>query len=104
MAVFGCGCIGLGVINTAAQVGASRIIAIDVNPAKEKWAKNFGATDFVNPLMLKDQEIQNYLISITDGGVSQTVRAKGKPTEAGLKTCSLITPSIVPAMHVDLWR
>ena len=71
MAVFGCGCIGLGVINTAAQVGASRIIAIDTNPAKEQWAKNFGATEFVNPLALKDQAIQNHLISITDGGVSQ---------------------------------
>lgn len=70
MAVFGCGCIGLGVINTAAQVGASHIIAIDTNPAKEKWAKDFGATEFVNPLTLKDQTIQNHLISITDGGVS----------------------------------
>jgi S-(hydroxymethyl)glutathione dehydrogenase/alcohol dehydrogenase len=71
VAVFGCGCIGLGVISTAAQVGASRIIAIDANPAKEKWAKNFGATEFVNPDTLKDQAIQNHLISITDGGVGQ---------------------------------
>jgi S-(hydroxymethyl)glutathione dehydrogenase/alcohol dehydrogenase len=84
VAVFGCGCIGLGVINTAVQVGASRIIAIDVNPAKEKWAKNFGATDFVNPLTLKDQDLQNYLISITDGGVSQTVRMNSKHTETVL--------------------
>lgn len=88
MAVFGCGCIGLGVINTAAQVGASRIIAIDVNPAKEKWAKDFGATEFVNPLMLKDQEIQSYLISITDGGVSQTARAKSKHTKTESKTAA----------------
>jgi len=43
VAVFGCGAIGLGVINTASMVGASRIIAIDVNNDKESWAKNFGA-------------------------------------------------------------
>jgi S-(hydroxymethyl)glutathione dehydrogenase/alcohol dehydrogenase len=76
VAVFGCGCIGLGVTNIAAQVGASRIIAIDVNPAKERWAKKFGATEFVNPLTLKDQTIQNYLVSITDGGVSHQCERK----------------------------
>ena len=29
--------------------GASRIIGIDINPAKESYAKDFGATDFINP-------------------------------------------------------
>ena len=49
VAVFGCGAIGLGVIETSKVVGASRIIAIDTNPAKEAWAKKFGAMDFINP-------------------------------------------------------
>jgi len=48
VAVFGCGAIGLGVIETARLVKASRIIAIDTNPGKEAWAKKFGATEFVN--------------------------------------------------------
>lgn len=49
VAVFGCGAIGLGVIETARKHGASRIIAVDVNPNKDSWAKKFGATDFINP-------------------------------------------------------
>ena len=36
MAVFGCGCVGLAVIMGAKAAGASRIIAVDINP--DKWA------------------------------------------------------------------
>lgn len=49
VAVFGCGCVGLSCINAAKLVEASRVIAIDVNPAKEEWARKFGATEFINP-------------------------------------------------------
>lgn len=49
VAVFGCGAIGLGVIETSRFVGAARIIAIDTNLGKESWARKFGATDFINP-------------------------------------------------------
>jgi len=78
VAVFGCGAIGLGVINTAALVGASRIIAIDLNNGKESWAKSFGATDFVNPSDLKGgQKIQDYLVEITDGGLDFTFDCTG---------------------------
>ena len=35
MAVFGCGCVGLAVIMGAKSAGASRIIAVDINP--DKW-------------------------------------------------------------------
>ena len=78
VAVFGCGAIGLGVINTAALVGASRIIAIDISSDKESWAKSFGATEFVNPSALKDgQKIQDYLVEITDGGLDFTFDCTG---------------------------
>jgi len=78
VAVFGCGAIGLGVINTAALVGATRIIAIDTNPGKESWAKKFGATSFINPLELKGgQKIQEYLVEITDGGLDFTFDCTG---------------------------
>jgi len=78
VAVFGCGAIGLGVINTAALVGASRIIAIDINHEKESWAKNFGATEFVNPSALQGgQKIQDYLCEITDGGLDFTFDCTG---------------------------
>ena len=78
VAVFGCGAIGLGVINTAALVGASRIIAIDINNEKESWAKSFGATEFVNSSALKDgQKIQDHLVEITDGGLDFTFDCTG---------------------------
>ncbi|KAK0467929.1 class III ADH enzyme [Desarmillaria tabescens] len=78
VAVFGCGAIGLGVINTSALVGASRVIAIDTNPGKEAWARKFGATDFINPLQLPEgTRIQDYLVELTDGGLDYTFDCTG---------------------------
>ena len=78
VAVFGCGAIGLGVISTAALVGASRVIAVDTNPGKEAWASRFGATEFVNPTALPEgKRIQDHLIEITDGGLDFTFDATG---------------------------
>jgi S-(hydroxymethyl)glutathione dehydrogenase/alcohol dehydrogenase len=91
VAVFGCGAIGLGVINTAALVGATRIIAIDTNPGKESWAKKFGATGFINPLELKGgQKIQDYLVEITDGGLDFTFDCTGNvpPSSCRISTRS----------------
>jgi S-(hydroxymethyl)glutathione dehydrogenase/alcohol dehydrogenase len=48
-AVFGLGAVGLAAVMGLAQARASRIIAVDTNPAKEAAARAFGATDFVNP-------------------------------------------------------
>ena len=49
VAVFGLGGIGLNVIQGARMVGATRIIGVDLNPAKAELARKFGMTDFVNP-------------------------------------------------------
>jgi S-(hydroxymethyl)glutathione dehydrogenase/alcohol dehydrogenase len=76
--VFGCGAIGLGVINTSANLGASRIVAIDINPEKEFWARKFGATDFINPSTLREgQKVQDYLVELTDGGFDFTFDCTG---------------------------
>ncbi len=48
VAVFGTGGIGLNVIQGAAIAGASRIVAVDVNPTKLAFAETFGATDRVD--------------------------------------------------------
>jgi S-(hydroxymethyl)glutathione dehydrogenase/alcohol dehydrogenase len=90
VAVFGCGCIGLGVVNAATLVKASRIIAIDTNPNKEAWARKFGATDFVNPKDLPEgTRIQDHLISLTDGGLDYTFDATGnvQVMRAALEAC-----------------
>lgn len=36
-------------VGVCAQAGASRIFAIDINPSKFETAKEFGATDCLNP-------------------------------------------------------
>jgi len=47
VAVFGCGGVGLNVIQGAAIAGAERIIAIDTMEAKLAMAKQFGATETI---------------------------------------------------------
>src|SRR5262245_58653592 len=47
VAVFGCGGVGLNVIQGSALCGASRIIAVDLSKSKLELAKQFGATDVV---------------------------------------------------------
>src|SRR5437660_1041108 len=48
VAVFGCGGVGLSIIQGARIGGARRIIALDMFPQKEEMARRAGATDFVN--------------------------------------------------------
>jgi S-(hydroxymethyl)glutathione dehydrogenase / alcohol dehydrogenase len=79
VAVFGAGCVGLSVIQGAAQRKASKIIVVDVNNDKKAWGEKFGATDFVNPAKdLKEGEtIQSRLIDMTDGGLDYTFDCTG---------------------------
>lgn len=76
VAVFGLGALGLSVIQGAVMAGASRIIAIDINPDKFEKAKAFGATDLVNP---KDhgKPIQEVIVEMTDGGVDYSFECIG---------------------------
>lgn len=78
VAVFGLGCVGLSVIQGAAANKAGRIIGVDVNDAKESWARRFGATEFVNPKKLPEGvSIQQHLVDITDGGCDYTFDCTG---------------------------
>lgn len=88
-AIFGAGCVGLSVVQGAVINKAGKIIVVDVNPAKEEWAKKFGATDFVNPNDLKDQSIQEKLIEMTDGGCDYTFDCTGNVNvmRAALEAC-----------------
>jgi S-(hydroxymethyl)glutathione dehydrogenase/alcohol dehydrogenase len=74
--VFGLGGIGLSVVQGAVMAGASRIIAIDVNPDKFEMARLLGATDFVNPRD-HDQPIQDVIVDLTDGGVDYSFECIG---------------------------
>jgi S-(hydroxymethyl)mycothiol dehydrogenase len=48
VAVFGCGGVGDAAIAACAMVGAERVIAVDVDERKLRWAREFGASDTVN--------------------------------------------------------
>jgi Zn-dependent alcohol dehydrogenase len=48
VAVFGCGGVGLNVVQGARIAGAARIVAVDVNGAKLATARRLGATDLVD--------------------------------------------------------
>jgi NDMA-dependent alcohol dehydrogenase len=48
VAVFGCGGVGLNVIQTAALAGAGKLIAVDLKDNKLEYARQFGATHTVN--------------------------------------------------------
>ena len=78
LAVFGLGAVGLAVIQAAKMVGASRIIAIDVNPEKFTAAAEFGATDFVDSSNLAEGEkIQSKIVNMTKWGVDYTYDCTG---------------------------
>jgi S-(hydroxymethyl)glutathione dehydrogenase/alcohol dehydrogenase len=64
VAVFGCGGVGLNVIQGAHIAGAERIIAIDTLEAKLELAKQFGATD----VLLYKEDPTKALKKLTGGG------------------------------------
>ncbi|XP_036372283.1 alcohol dehydrogenase class-3-like [Megalops cyprinoides] len=87
-AVFGLGALGLAVIMGCREAGASRIIGIDTNPDKFQKAREFGATEYVNP---KDHSkpIQDVLVEMTNGGVDFSFECVGNVgiMRAALEAC-----------------
>ena len=76
--VFGLGGIGLNVIQGAKLVGADKIIGIDINPAREKMARAFGMTHFINP---KDTpNVVDAIVQLTDGGADYSFECVGNTT------------------------
>ena len=67
VAVFGLGGIGVSVVQGAAMAGAGRIIGVDLNPKKYELARQFGATDFLNPGDAPN--VAEALVEMTEGGV-----------------------------------
>jgi S-(hydroxymethyl)glutathione dehydrogenase/alcohol dehydrogenase len=64
VAVFGCGGVGLSVIQGARIAGAERIVAIDTLEPKLEMAKKFGATDG----LIAGEEVVKALKKMTGGG------------------------------------
>lgn len=75
VAVFGAGGVGLNAIQAAALSGASKVIAIDLQPTKLDLAKKFGATHLVNPA---DGDTVEQVRALTDGqGVNHAFEVIG---------------------------
>ncbi|CAN1233798.1 Alcohol dehydrogenase-like 2 [Linum perenne] len=67
VAIFGLGAVGLAVAEGARIRGASKIIGVDLNPAKFELGKKFGLTDFINPKINMNNMAQ-VIKEMTDGG------------------------------------
>lgn len=76
VAVWGAGTVGLSVVQGARLRGASKIFVLDLDDGKEAWAREFGATDFINPSRIEGP-IQEYLVKVTDGGLDFTFDCTG---------------------------
>jgi S-(hydroxymethyl)glutathione dehydrogenase / alcohol dehydrogenase len=80
VAVFGCGGVGVNVIQGAAIAGASRIVAVDVVGAKLEWAKQLGATDVLNVRGATGDDASEQVRAMFGGmGVDYAFEAIGAP-------------------------
>lgn len=78
VAVIGCGGVGDAAIAGARLAGATKIIAIDRDPAKLQWATELGATHTINGAEVDD--VVTAVQDLTDGdGVDVVVDAVGRP-------------------------
>jgi alcohol dehydrogenase len=75
--VIGSGPVGLSAVMTARLYGPSKIIAVDLDPARLARAAAFGATDTVNS---GDPDWREQVMAMTDGlGVDVAIEAVGVP-------------------------
>jgi alcohol dehydrogenase len=93
VAVIGSGPVGLSAVMTARLYGPSKIIAVDLDPARLKRAADFGATDVVNS---GDKDWKKQVLALTDGaGVDVAIEAVGIPA-----TFTMCTQIVRPGGHV----
>ena len=76
VAIVGLGGVGLSGVMGAVAAGAVRVIAIDLNDEKLAQAKQFGATDCINPNDY-DKPVQQVLVEMTKWGVDHTFECIG---------------------------
>lgn len=75
VAVFGLGGVGLSVIQGAVLAGAERIIGVDTNATKFALARQFGATDCLDPNAVVD--VAEAIVEMTGGGVDYSFECIG---------------------------
>ncbi|VWX50613.1 zinc-binding dehydrogenase [Novosphingobium sp. 9U] len=78
VAVFGIGGVGLNILQAARMAGATKIIAVDINPARLEIAQQFGASHCVNPKTI-DCDLVAHLQALTGGGADFSFECVGIP-------------------------
>ncbi|MFF1680491.1 Zn-dependent alcohol dehydrogenase [Streptomyces sp. NPDC058256] len=92
VAVFGAGGVGLAALQAARIAGASKIVAVDVSPAKESLAREAGATDYVVASDTTAREIraltgkQGVDVAVECVGRAITIRTAWDSTRRGGRT------------------
>jgi S-(hydroxymethyl)glutathione dehydrogenase/alcohol dehydrogenase len=92
VAVYGVGGVGLAALQAARIAGASRIVAVDVSPAKEELARAAGATDYVVASDDTAREIraltgkQGVDVAVECVGRASTIRTAWDSTRRGGRT------------------
>ncbi len=86
--VFGCGGIGLNLVQMAAAVGAN-VIAVDIVDEKLDWARRLGAQATLNPSNV--ERVDKELRKLTGGGADVGFEAIGNPSTQEQTFASLRT-------------
>ena len=76
--VFGCGGVGINVVQTAVAAGAS-VIAVDIIDTKLDVAKKLGAKHTINPTDKEDKALLKEIRTLTGGGADISIEAIGNP-------------------------
>ena len=61
------------------RLGADVIVGVDLNPAREALAKEFGMTHFVNPAEVEG-DLAAYIVELTGGGADYSFECIGNTT------------------------
>ncbi|TQM57313.1 zinc-binding dehydrogenase [Humibacillus xanthopallidus] len=102
VAVVGDGAVGLSAVLAARKLGATRVIALSRNPARQAVAVEFGATDIVEK---RGADAIETVLRLTDGaGVDAALECVG--TDESIETCAGITRAggMIGAVGVPLYE
>lgn len=84
LAVFGAGGVGLAAVMAARLTAATRIIAVDLHPARLELARELGATDIVDA---HEQDAVAAIEDLTDGhGADRALEASGASRRCGRRS------------------
>ncbi|CAH0055084.1 unnamed protein product [Clonostachys solani] len=76
--IFGVGSVGIAALMGAAYLGVKQLIAVDVVDEKLALAKEFGATDTVNPQKIGQETVEATIKRLTDGGADYAIDCTGR--------------------------